>query len=426
MPRARASCSVSLKAFSKYVDTTEALQSATALVEGRLSSGMKKFLKKNIVSKEITDTLAVADAKLGGAIKEKLSIPCVWDEGVMQLMRGLRAQIEGLLEGTSGAELRSWIGSTLFVVRTANKFAQTRLRIQLETSLANVSGELILPVSNRADQVSRAGGDVVRVRATLGEGLTPACGNNHDKGMCCIEGRALYYARHQPGRWSWAIVVDDDVYVDVPNLLTMVAELNSTAPILYGIGGCNKGPLSCGDLSKPPSYSGLCGGAGYLIARRHLERLVGDADLASWMRRWMELGAWVQNRTGGWWSDVTAGCAAQRAGLRIMRDRRDRMHGWPLKPGRGPARFSQIPVDRGEMRDSLRRGGATYHYVGRFGMPGMEEMHGIARTAREGGGAYHGLAPTSELKSKISTRHLYASRRRRRRRNRRCSQRRRC
>ena len=120
-----------------------------------------------------------------------------------------------------------------------------------------------MPVSNRADQVSRAGGDVVRVRATLGEGAAPACGNNHDKGMCCIEGRALYYARHQPGRWSWAIVVDDDVYIDVPNLLTMVAELNSTAPILYGIGGCNKGPLSCGDLSKPPSYSGLCGGAGW-------------------------------------------------------------------------------------------------------------------------------------------------------------------
>ena len=128
MPRARASCSVSLKAFSKYVDTTEALQSATALVEGRLSSGMKKFLKKNIVSKEITDTLAVADAKLGGAIKEKLSIPCVWDEGVMQLMRGLRAQIEGLLEGTSGAELRSMqIGLAHSLSRYKLKFSPDKV-----------------------------------------------------------------------------------------------------------------------------------------------------------------------------------------------------------------------------------------------------------------------------------------------------------
>lgn len=44
---------VSLKAFSKFEDTAEALQSATALVEGKLSAGMKKFLKKNVVSSEV-------------------------------------------------------------------------------------------------------------------------------------------------------------------------------------------------------------------------------------------------------------------------------------------------------------------------------------------------------------------------------------
>ena len=42
-----------LKAFHKFDDTAEAVQSATALVEGKLSSGMKKFLKKNIVAKEL-------------------------------------------------------------------------------------------------------------------------------------------------------------------------------------------------------------------------------------------------------------------------------------------------------------------------------------------------------------------------------------
>ena len=42
-----------LKAFHKFDDTAEAVQSATALVEGKLSAGMKKFLKKNIVSKEL-------------------------------------------------------------------------------------------------------------------------------------------------------------------------------------------------------------------------------------------------------------------------------------------------------------------------------------------------------------------------------------
>ena len=44
---------VKLKAFKKFEDTAEAVQSATALVEGKLSAGMKKFLKKTIVSKEL-------------------------------------------------------------------------------------------------------------------------------------------------------------------------------------------------------------------------------------------------------------------------------------------------------------------------------------------------------------------------------------
>merc|ERR1719331_2523942 len=119
---------VALKAFSKFTDTAEALQSATALVEGRLSAGMKKFLKKNIVSKELTDTLAVADAKLGNAIKEKLSIPCVWDDGVLQLMRGLRSQIEGLLTGTTGPELRSMqIGLAHSLSRYKLKFSPDKV-----------------------------------------------------------------------------------------------------------------------------------------------------------------------------------------------------------------------------------------------------------------------------------------------------------
>ena len=49
-----------LKAFHKFEDTAEAVQSATALVEGKLSAGMKKFLKKSIVSKELQARPAAA------------------------------------------------------------------------------------------------------------------------------------------------------------------------------------------------------------------------------------------------------------------------------------------------------------------------------------------------------------------------------
>eukprot|EP00320_Phaeocystis_rex_P003126 CAMPEP_0119066422 /NCGR_PEP_ID=MMETSP1178-20130426/8970_1 /TAXON_ID=33656 /ORGANISM="unid sp, Strain CCMP2000" /LENGTH=513 /DNA_ID=CAMNT_0007048021 /DNA_START=82 /DNA_END=1623 /DNA_ORIENTATION=+ len=119
---------VKLKAFHKFEDTAEAVQSATALVEGKLSSGMKKFLKKSIVSKELQDTLAVADAKLGGAIKEKLNIPCVFDDSALQLTRGLRNQIESLVEAASGSEMKSMaIGLAHSLSRYKLKFSPDKV-----------------------------------------------------------------------------------------------------------------------------------------------------------------------------------------------------------------------------------------------------------------------------------------------------------
>jgi nucleolar protein 58 len=42
-----------LKAFSKFEDTSEALVAATAILESSISKPLKKFLKKNIVDKDI-------------------------------------------------------------------------------------------------------------------------------------------------------------------------------------------------------------------------------------------------------------------------------------------------------------------------------------------------------------------------------------
>ena len=127
-----------LKAFHKFDDTAEAVQSATALVEGKLSAGMTKFLKKNMIAKEVQDTLAVADAKLGGAIKEKLSIQCVWDDSIQQLMRGLRNQIESLVSGTSAAEMRSMqIGLAHSLSRYKLKFSPDKV----DTMIVQVCGQ---------------------------------------------------------------------------------------------------------------------------------------------------------------------------------------------------------------------------------------------------------------------------------------------
>ena len=59
---------VKLKAFSKFKDTKDAMKSVEKLIKGEMSKGLKKFLEKNIVQKEIEEVLMIADKKLGKAI----------------------------------------------------------------------------------------------------------------------------------------------------------------------------------------------------------------------------------------------------------------------------------------------------------------------------------------------------------------------
>ena len=92
---------VSMKAFSKFENTTEALAAAATLVDSKVVKSLKKFLTKHAEC----ETLAVADSKLGAAIKEKLGINCVADSGVMELMRGVRYQLNELIGGLTDADL---------------------------------------------------------------------------------------------------------------------------------------------------------------------------------------------------------------------------------------------------------------------------------------------------------------------------------
>ena len=66
-------------------------------------AGLKKFLKKNCGEK---DTLALMDAKLGNIIKEKLGVNCVYSNGVMELCRGVRSQLQGLISQLHSADLQ--------------------------------------------------------------------------------------------------------------------------------------------------------------------------------------------------------------------------------------------------------------------------------------------------------------------------------
>eukprot|EP00249_Psilotum_nudum_P020739 c27826_g1_i1 orf=144-1847(+) len=92
---------VKLKAFSKFENTAEALGATMRLVESKPSKGLCKFLKAECQG----ETLAVADSKLGNAIKEKLKIDCIHNNEVMELMRGLRAQLSELITGLTSQDI---------------------------------------------------------------------------------------------------------------------------------------------------------------------------------------------------------------------------------------------------------------------------------------------------------------------------------
>jgi nucleolar protein 58 len=98
--------SVKLKHFSKFNDMTEALSAATASIEGKLSKGLRKFLKK-VYIEDVHDQLAVADAKLGVAIKDKFSVSCVYSPAISELMRCVRSQTSSLIPGLPTSELNT-------------------------------------------------------------------------------------------------------------------------------------------------------------------------------------------------------------------------------------------------------------------------------------------------------------------------------
>ncbi|KAK0423879.1 hypothetical protein QR680_008384 [Steinernema hermaphroditum] len=79
--------------FKKFKTTSEALESAVDLNDGKLNKALKKLLKKSASDEQ----LAVGDAKLGKLINEKLELPCVHNSAVAELMRSIRSNIDSLL-----------------------------------------------------------------------------------------------------------------------------------------------------------------------------------------------------------------------------------------------------------------------------------------------------------------------------------------
>lgn len=105
---------VNLLSFQPFMDTADAVNAATACIEGKMTKSLKSFLKKELKSKELKgENLAVADKALGLSIKDKISgLNVVNDTKTHELFRGIRCYLDELLEDTketaaSGSDIRA-------------------------------------------------------------------------------------------------------------------------------------------------------------------------------------------------------------------------------------------------------------------------------------------------------------------------------
>lgn len=101
---ASASKLLKLHAFHKFASTADALDAATSLLEGKMNSDLKSFLRKHV---EEGEKLAVADKALGTAIAKKVKVDVVSDQSVQELYRGIRGQLMTLVEGLSESDVNA-------------------------------------------------------------------------------------------------------------------------------------------------------------------------------------------------------------------------------------------------------------------------------------------------------------------------------
>eukprot|EP01001_Neometanema_parovale_P003665 NODE_1486_length_1718_cov_241.180564_g1409_i0.p1 GENE.NODE_1486_length_1718_cov_241.180564_g1409_i0~~NODE_1486_length_1718_cov_241.180564_g1409_i0.p1 ORF type:complete len:495 (+),score=161.68 NODE_1486_length_1718_cov_241.180564_g1409_i0:77-1486(+) len=115
-----------------FKDSAEAVEACKAIMESDMPKSLQKFLKKNIVSKEIQDKLAVQDAKLGKVIKKKLDIPCIHDDEVDHILRGIREQICDLVDGLTQKNFRQMsLGLAHTLSRHTLKFSADKIDVMV-------------------------------------------------------------------------------------------------------------------------------------------------------------------------------------------------------------------------------------------------------------------------------------------------------
>ena len=126
-----------LKAFSKFEDTTAALSAATAICDGKLDRGLRTFLTSALGSKVDKQTLGVTDSKLGGLIKDKLNIQCVFDNSVHEVVRGIRQHMGALIAGLAPSDTAAFqLGLSHSLARYKLKFSPDKVDTMIIQAIA--------------------------------------------------------------------------------------------------------------------------------------------------------------------------------------------------------------------------------------------------------------------------------------------------
>lgn len=99
-----------LTAFKPFTSAANALEQINAVSESQLTDDLKNFLELNLPKakqgKSAKFKLGVYDPKLGSAIQETTGIPCIANDMVGEVLRGIRAGFARFLDGLSDGDLR--------------------------------------------------------------------------------------------------------------------------------------------------------------------------------------------------------------------------------------------------------------------------------------------------------------------------------
>ncbi|KAJ1978309.1 Nucleolar protein 56 [Dimargaris cristalligena] len=97
---------VRLVSFVPFKSAADALENANDVSEGVMSETLKAFLEMNLSKlKKANFELGVGERNLAGSIKQALGYNCVTDDIVLEVIRGIRAHSESLLDSMKEGEL---------------------------------------------------------------------------------------------------------------------------------------------------------------------------------------------------------------------------------------------------------------------------------------------------------------------------------